>query len=97
MNAPPLLSTAAAAVTSLGPGAMAVLNGECSCIGLNTAALREALGSEIGQPGLFDLIQQRCPYLFATSPVFLSHEPSHHDMRHQIRSSARVERWAVAG
>lgn len=64
---------AAAAVTSLSPGSMEQLNSECFCISLDTAALRQALESEIGEPGLFDLIQQRCPYLFATRPVFLSH------------------------
>ena len=53
---------------------MEVLNSECFCISLDTSALRQALESEIGEPGLFDLIQQRCPYLFATRPVFLSHE-----------------------
>jgi hypothetical protein len=73
MNAPPLPSTAAAAVTSPSPGSMEVLNSECFCISLDSAALRRALESEIGQPGLFDLIQQRCPYLFATRPVFVSH------------------------
>jgi hypothetical protein len=49
-----------------------VLNSECFCISLDTAALRQALESEIGQPGLFELVQQRCPYLFAASPVFVS-------------------------
>ncbi len=53
---------------------MELLNSECFCISLDTSALRQALESEIGEPGLFDLIQQRCPYLFATRPVFLSHE-----------------------
>jgi len=53
---------------------MEVLNSECFCISLDNSALRKALESEIGEPGLFDLIQQRCPYLFATRPVFLSHE-----------------------
>ena len=56
---------------------MEVLNSECFCISLDTAALRQALESVIGQPGLFELIQQRCPYLFATRPVFLSHEHMH--------------------
>jgi hypothetical protein len=51
-----------------------MLNCDCFCISLDTAALRAALESEIGQPGLFDLVQQRCPYLFAARPVFLSHE-----------------------
>ncbi len=56
------------------PTSMELLNSECFCISLDTSALRQALESEIGEPGLFDLIQQRCPYLFATRPVFLSHE-----------------------
>ena len=56
---------------------MEVLNSECFCISLDTLLLRQALESEIGEPGLFDLIQQRCPYLFATRPVFLSHEHMH--------------------
>jgi len=75
MNAktPRLPITAADTVPSLGPDSMEVLNGECFCISLDTAALRQALESEIGQPGLFELIQQRCPYLFAARPVFLSH------------------------
>ena len=53
---------------------MEALNSECFCISLDAAALRQALESEIGEPGLFDLIQQRCPHLFATRPVFLSRE-----------------------
>jgi len=52
---------------------MELLNSECFCISLDASALRQALESEIGEPGLFDLIQQRCPYLFAARPVFLSH------------------------
>ena len=63
---------------------MEVLNKECFCISLDTAALRQALESEIGEPGLFDLIQQRCPYLFATRPVFLSRE-------HAIRMAQVVQ------
>ncbi|MEO7941149.1 MAG: hypothetical protein ABIR55_21200, partial [Burkholderiaceae bacterium] len=61
-------------VQSPNPTSMEVLNSECFCISLDTSALRQALESEIGEPGLFDLIQQRCPYLFATRPVFLSRE-----------------------
>ncbi|MGO4894355.1 hypothetical protein [Flavobacterium sp. W21_SRS_FM6] len=56
-----------------GPDSIELLNSECFCLSLDTKALRQALESEIGQPGLFDLIQQRCPYLFATRPVFVSH------------------------
>ena len=56
------------------PASMEVLNSECFCISLDTAQLRAALESEVGQPGLFDLVQERCPYLFAARPVFLSRE-----------------------
>jgi hypothetical protein len=48
------------------------LNSECFCISLDEKALRSALESEIGQPGLFELVQERCPYLFAARPVFVS-------------------------
>ena len=48
-----------------------VLNSECFCISLDTEALRRALQSEIGQPDLFDLVRERCPYLFAARPVFV--------------------------
>lgn len=78
MNAPPFPAAAAAAaafnVTVPSPSSMELLNSECFCISLDPAALRRALESEIGQVGLFELIQERCPYLFATSPVFLSRE-----------------------
>jgi len=73
VSAPGISVTAADAVKSLGPDSMAVLNSECFCISLDAAALRQALESEIGQPGLFELIKQRCPHLFAARPVFLSH------------------------
>jgi hypothetical protein len=56
------------------PGLMETLNSECFCISLDTAQLRAALESEVGQPGLFDLVHERCPYLFAARPVFLSRE-----------------------
>ena len=53
---------------------MEVLNSECFCIGLDDAALRQALASHLGQPGLFELIRQRCPYLFSARPVFVASE-----------------------
>jgi hypothetical protein len=48
------------------------LNDECFCISLNAAALEQALESGLGQPGLFELVRQRCPYLFAARPVFVA-------------------------
>lgn len=50
------------------------LNSGCFCISLDDQALRHALESELGQPGLFTLVQERCPYLFAARPVFISAE-----------------------
>jgi len=51
------------------------LNSECFCISLDTDALGRALESEMGQPGLLELVKERCPYLFAARPVFVS--PAH--------------------
>ena len=48
------------------------LNRECFCITLDTAALRAALQSQLQQPNLFALIEERCPYLFAARPVFIT-------------------------
>ena len=67
------LSTTSAAAAAFGYQSIEVLNSECFCVSLDTEALRQALESEIGQPGLFDLLLQRCPHLFAERPVFLSH------------------------
>ena len=47
------------------------LNRECFCISLDAQALARALESELGRPGLADLVRQRCPYLFAARPVFV--------------------------
>ena len=56
-------------------GSVEALNQQCFCISLDGEALRLALESELGQPGLFELVQQRCPYLFAAHPVFVA--PAH--------------------
>ncbi len=50
------------------------LNSHCFCVSLDEAALRSALESELGQPGLYALIQQHCPHLFAPRAVFVSQE-----------------------
>jgi hypothetical protein len=62
-------------VKSPSPISIERLNNECDCISLDTNALRLALESEIDQPNLFDLLKQRCPYVFASHPIFLS--PAH--------------------
>ena len=71
-DSPPSPATTTVAV-AFGSDSIEVLNSECICVSLDTEALRQALESEIGQPGLFDLLQQRCPHLFAERPVFMSH------------------------
>jgi len=48
------------------------LNSVCRCVSLDSQALRRALESELGRPGLFDLVKKRCPNLFAAQPVFIS-------------------------
>ncbi len=48
------------------------LNSRCFCITLDTEALRAALQSQLQQPDLFALIEERCPHLFAGRPVFIS-------------------------
>ena len=65
------------AVLPVSPGcgalsAVDVLNQECFCISLDQAALARALDSELGRPGLATMVRERCPYLFASQPVFVS-------------------------
>lgn len=66
---PPALSP-----ETLEASAIEALNNRCFCISLSEQALRAALESEIGQPGLLELIRERCPYLFAALPVFVSED-----------------------
>lgn len=49
-----------------------LLNSGCFCISLDAAALRRALESELGSPGMAALVAERCPYVFSTRPVFIS-------------------------
>jgi hypothetical protein len=60
------------------------LNAECFCIGLDAGALRNALETELGHPGLADLLRHRCPYLFSARPVFVD--------RRSLRRMAEVIR-----
>ncbi|MDP3978734.1 MAG: hypothetical protein Q8P85_12185 [Pseudomonas sp.] len=66
---------AAAAAPALVGVSIETLNSRCFCISLDREALRGALESTLGQPDLFELVQQRCPYLFAAHPVFIA--PAH--------------------
>lgn len=54
--------------------------------------MRGALESEIGQPGLFALVPERCPYLFASRPVFVSHA----HMSRMAHASVRAVESVVA-
>lgn len=70
--AEPIIDTPASSVTPLVERYIERLNSECFCISLDDKALRRALESELGTPGLFQLVEERCPYLFAARPVFVS-------------------------
>lgn len=48
------------------------LNSACFCFSLDPDALARALDSELGQPGLSEMVRQRCPFLFAARPVFVA-------------------------
>ena len=61
-----------AARASFDTASIEALNSECFCVSLDSETLRRALASEIGDRGLFELVQERCPHLFATRPVFVS-------------------------
>lgn len=54
------------------PGAIDALNRACFCFSLDHDALARALDSELGQPGLAEMVRERCPYLFAAQPVFVA-------------------------
>ena len=55
-----------------GPEAIDALNRECFCFSLDRDALARALDSELGRPGLSEMVRERCPYVFAAQPVFVS-------------------------
>lgn len=52
-------------------GALELLNQECFCLSLDKAALTASLDRELGTPELSAMVQERCPYLFASQPVFV--------------------------
>ncbi len=56
------------------PAMIERLNRDCFCVSLDRVKLAHALETEIGQPGLYALVQQRNPHLFSAQPVFVSHE-----------------------
>ena len=48
------------------------LNSECFCITLDRDDLKKALSRELGSAELVALVEERCPYLFSSQPVFVS-------------------------
>jgi hypothetical protein len=50
--------------------AIDMLNNACFCLSLDQVALARALDAELGQPGLSEMVRQRCPFVFAALPVF---------------------------
>jgi len=48
------------------------LNQDCFCVSLDRDALRRALEADPVSSGLHELIEERCPHLFASLPVFAS-------------------------
>lgn len=60
------------------PGSQATVNGietlnsDCYCITLDSDALRREIESHTDTHDIYPLILEKCPYLFAASPVFVS-------------------------
>ena len=66
-----------------------MLNSACFCISLDARALARALDSELGQPGLSEMVRQRCPFLFAALPVFVA-TPQLHRMAQVMQAVESV-------
>ena len=66
------LPPTATALAALAGVSIEALNDRCFCIGLDRTELRTALESTLGLPGLFELVRERCPHLFAAHPVFVA-------------------------
>jgi hypothetical protein len=52
------------------------LNSSCFCSSLDRSALKSALSCELHDDMLFELIEERCPFLFSARPVFISRTQS---------------------
>lgn len=48
------------------------LNSDCFCVSLDQDALRRALEADPAAQGLHAMIEERCPHLFASLPLFVS-------------------------
>lgn len=60
------------------------LNAECFCTGIDVDALQRAINARAGESGLPALLEERCPFVFASRPVFVS-------ARQSARMAALVE------
>lgn len=84
MIAPSDLNSSGSLAALLASVASERLNAECFCTGLDAEALRQSLASAAGPPTLSALLEERCPYVFASRPVFVS-------ARQNAKMSALVE------
>ncbi len=66
-----------------------MLNSACFCLSLDQRVLARALDSELGQPGLAEMVRQRCPFLFAALPVFVA-TPQLHRMAQVMQAVESV-------
>ena len=66
-----------------------MLNSACFCLSLDGEAMARALDSELGQPGLSDMVRQRCPSVFAALPVFVA-TPQLHRMAQVMQAVESV-------
>jgi hypothetical protein len=48
------------------------LNSNCFCTSLDGNALKQALSTELGEPAVFELVAQRCPFLFSSRPIYIA-------------------------
>jgi hypothetical protein len=78
---PPQLETPSSAVD--------MLNRACFCFSLDRSALARALDSELGQPGLSEMVRQRSPFLFSARPVFVA-TPQLHRMAQVMQAVESV-------
>jgi hypothetical protein len=70
-----------ASTLHLPPAAPALLPGErlnsnCFCTSLDETALKQALSSELGDNAVFELVEERCPFLFSSRPIYIADSQS---------------------
>lgn len=67
-----LLSSLCVDSTTCTTAAIEQLNESCFCVSLDEHAVQAALETDLTEPGLAALMRDRCPYVFAANPVFIS-------------------------